>query len=137
MKKRLSAGSGNLVAGVLATAVLLVSSQSFGVNDYWPGTVTGIAVNNETNGDGAKDIWYGGCYVVMSSSPPSSLNCPSNNSNWISVDCVGEYNQKSQSAAMLSQLQLAYVTGKSVNLVVEDGVKHDGLCVVQRVVVQN
>lgn len=137
MKKKLNAGSISLTTVALLAMAFFTSEQSFGVNDYWPGSVTGIAVNNEKNGTGPNDIWYGGCYVVMSTSSPGTIDCPSNNLNWISVDCIGEYNQKSQSASMLSQLQLAYVTGKSVNLVVEDGVKHDGLCVVQRVVVED
>lgn len=137
MKKDFRGVRRYVAVAVGLAAGVLVAHQSFAVNDYWPGSVKGIAVNNETNGTGPNDIWYGGCYVVMSTAPPNTIDCPSNNQNWISVDCIGEYNKKAQASAMLSQLQLAYVTGKSVNLVVEDGIKHDGLCIVQRVVVED
>ena len=64
----------------------------------------------------------------------SFLNCPTIDS-FVSFDCLNTSGQVSKSTAvqMFQMAQLALVTGKKVQLVIDDAVKLDGWCLARRI----
>ena len=82
----------------------------------------------------------GGCMVRVSPAPSeamldgSFLNCPSADS-FVSFDCLNTSGQVSKATAvqMFQIAQLALVTGKKIQLVIDDEVKLDGWCLARRI----
>ena len=64
----------------------------------------------------------------------SFLNCPTGDS-FVSFDCLNESGQVSKNTAgqMFQTEHLALVTGKKIQLVLDDEVKLDGWCLARRV----
>ncbi len=78
------------------------------------------------------DDLYGGCMVALNVSPSDyNLDCPSG--NWVTLDCAGELTSKSQGMRLMDSAQLAFVTGRSVRVTVDDSRKHNGWCFAQRI----
>ena len=83
---------------------------------------------------------YGGCMVRIDPAPSdamldgSFLNCPAGDS-FVSFDCLNKSGQVSKNTAvqMFQTAQLALVTGKKIQLVLDDEVKLDGWCLARRV----
>ena len=83
---------------------------------------------------------YGGCMVRIDPTPSdamldgSFLNCPAGDS-FVSFDCLNKSGQVSKNTAvqMFQTAQLALVTGKKIQLVIDDEVKLDGWCLARRV----
>ncbi len=83
---------------------------------------------------------YGGCMVRIDPAPSdamldgSFLNCPTGDS-FVSFDCLNTSGQVSKNTAiqMFQTAQLALVTGKKVQFVLDDEVKLDGWCLARRV----
>ena len=83
---------------------------------------------------------YGGCMVRIDPAPSdamldgSFLNCPAGDS-FVSFDCLNKSGQVSKNTAvqMFQMAQLALVTGKKIQLVLDDEVKLDGWCLARRV----
>ena len=83
---------------------------------------------------------YGGCMVRIDPAPSdamldgSFLNCPTGDS-FVSFDCLNKSGQVSKNTAvqMFQTAQLALVTGKKVQFVLDDEVKLDGWCLARRV----
>jgi hypothetical protein len=84
--------------------------------------------------------YHGGCMVRVDPAPSdamqdgSFLNCPSRDS-FVSFDCLNKSGQVSKNTAvqMFQTAQLALVTGKKIQLVIDDEVKLDGWCLARRV----
>ena len=83
---------------------------------------------------------YGGCMARISPGPSTistsgggNLNCPGD--VFVTFDCLNTSGgtSKSISNAMFSTAQLAYVTGDTVNLVIDDAVKINGFCLARRI----
>ena len=81
------------------------------------------------------DDRFGGCMVQLSVSPSEEgLDCPE--SKWVTFSCTGTYTSKSTALRMYDSAQLAFVTGKTVRVWVDDTKKHNGHCFVDRIDVQ-
>ena len=79
------------------------------------------------------DDRYGGCMVALSVAPSDEgLNCPAGR-KWVTFSCNGTHTAKSNAMRMLDAAQLAFVTGKSVRVWVDDARKHNGYCFVERI----
>lgn len=83
---------------------------------------------------------YGGCMARISPGPSTiaaysggNLSCPGD--VFVSFDCLNSSGEttKSMANSMFSTAQLAYVTGDSVTVVVDDAVKINGFCLVRRI----
>ena len=83
---------------------------------------------------------YGGCMVRIDPAPSdamldgSFLNCPTGDT-FVSFDCLNKSGQVSKNTAvqMFQTAQLALVTGKKVQFILDDEVKLDGWCLARRV----
>ena len=81
------------------------------------------------------DERWGGCMVALSVSPSESgLDCPAN--KWVTFSCTGTHTSKSNALRMYDSAQLAFVTGRTVEVWVDDTKKHNGYCFVDRIDVQ-
>ncbi len=79
----------------------------------------------------ADDRW-GGCMVALSVSPADEgLDCPA--TAWVTFSCSGEHASKSNALRMYDSAQLAFVTGRTVKVWVDDSKKHNGYCFVYRI----
>ena len=79
------------------------------------------------------DDRYGGCMVALSESPADhGLDCPAGKS-WVTLSCNGTHTSKSNSMRMLDAAQLAFVTGRPVQVWVDDSKTHNGYCFVTRI----
>ena len=79
----------------------------------------------------ADDEKFGGCMVVLSVSPSEEgLDC---SSSWVSFSCSGTFTSKSNALRMFDSAQLAFVTGKTVIVEVDDTKKHNGHCFASRI----
>ena len=78
------------------------------------------------------DERFGGCMVALSVSPSESgLDCPT--SKWVTFSCTGTHTSKSNALRMYDSAQLAFVTGRTVLVWVDDTKKHNGHCFVDRI----
>lgn len=83
---------------------------------------------------------YGGCMARISPGPAAgnlaALNCTRD--IFVTFDCLNTSGQTSKSSAiqMFDTAQLAFVTGKNVNVVVDDSVKINDFCLVRRIDLQ-
>ena len=79
----------------------------------------------------AEDGIYGGCMARLSVSPHSEgLDCRTQ--PWVTFDCAGEYHSKSAAMRMFDTAQVAQLTGRTVEVIVDDTRKHGGFCLVRR-----
>ena len=77
------------------------------------------------------DDRFGGCMVALSKSPSEEgLNC---SSSWVTFSCDGTYTSKSRALRMYDSAQLAFVTGRTVKIWVDDTKKHNGHCFATRI----
>ena len=86
---------------------------------------------------------FGGCMVRISPGPSTiaaygggTLDCPGD--VFVSFDCLNSsgLTVKSVANSMFSTAQLAYVTGDSVRVEVDDSVKLNGFCFARRIDLQ-
>lgn len=100
-------------------------------------TGEGIAIITSTLQD---PVNHGGCMARISPGPSTitaygggNLNCPGD--VFVSFDCLNSSGQtvKSMANSMFSTAQLAYITGDSVTVVVDDLVKINGFCLARRI----
>ena len=116
-----------VIAITLATAPTAIATQGL------TQAVTIVTTLQEHNN-------YGGCMVRIDPPPSdamldgSFLNCPAGDS-FVSFDCLNRSGQVSKNIAiqMFQTAQLALVTGKRVQFVLDDEVKLDGWCLARRV----
>ena len=57
------------------------------------------------------------------------LNCAP---NWVSFSCSGDFNSVAIGNQKFANAQLAFVTGGSIIIAVNDNAKHNGYCVASR-----
>ena len=78
-----------------------------------------------------SDERFGGCMAALSV-PPSEegLDCQT---KWVTFSCTGVYASKSSAQRMFDSAQMAFVTGRSVRVWVDDEKKHNGHCFADRV----
>ena len=104
--------------------VALSATGASAATATWFATITGFIID---------DSDFGGCMIGVS--PDASVqsgtgDCPA---TWLSLDCAGSFNTKSQGQTKLSQAQLAYVLGKQVRVRANNQKKANGYCVGERV----
>ena len=81
----------------------------------------------------AEETSFGGCMVFLSVSPATEgLNC-NPGGNWVTFDCAGDYLGKASALRMFDSAQLAFMTGRTVRVWVDDTRKHNGWCLVERI----
>ena len=81
----------------------------------------------------AADDNFGGCMVALSEAPSDhGLNCPVDK-NWVTFSCSGAHASKASAMRMLDSAQLAFATGRSVRVWVDDSRTHNGFCFVTRI----
>lgn len=81
----------------------------------------------------AADDNFGGCMVALSEAPSDhGLNCPVDK-HWVTFSCSGAHAGKASAMRMLDAAQLAFVTGRSVRVWVDDSRTHNGFCFVTRI----
>ncbi len=77
------------------------------------------------------DDRFGGCMVLLSASPSEEgLDCQS---SWVTFSCDGTYTSKSKALRMYDSAQLAFVTGRTVKVWVDDARQINGRCFVSRI----
>ena len=75
---------------------------------------------------------FGGCMVALSVSPSDKgLDCPT--SKWVTFSCSGVHTSKSNALRMYDSALLAFATGRTVRVWVDDTRKHNGHCFVSRI----
>lgn len=101
---------------------VIASGQVLGDTGYFTTTVTKILV---------QEGLYGGCMAEVNPGPETALpNCAS---YWVTFSCSGDFNSKSNASLKLQSAQLAFISGKSISLLIEDSKKHNGYCFAQRI----
>ena len=79
------------------------------------------------------DDRFGGCMVALSVAPSDhGLDCPAGK-KWVTFSCNGTHTAKSSATRMLDAAQLAFVTGRPVQVWVDDARTHNGYCFVERI----
>ena len=118
---------------VLVTAVAMVFTPfALATQALTQELTVGAALQDHNN--------YGGCMVRVDPAPSdamldgSFLNCPTRDS-FVSFDCLNTSGQviKNTAVQMFQTAQLALVTGKKIQLIIDDEVKLDGWCLARRV----
>ena len=71
-------------------------------------------------------------WAALAVSPSDSgLNCPVG--KWVTFSCTGELTSKSSAMRLYDSAQLAFVTGRTVRIWVDDTKKHNGYCFASRI----
>lgn len=111
----------SIIIKVLASAwLLMVSAFTQSATEWQSGIVTELLADTQ---------FYGGCMIKSPDFQPS-VNC---RSEWVSLDCNGEYNSKVDARRMWETAQMAVALGSKVNVVINDAKKHNDFCVVDTV----
>lgn len=109
---------------IVMSLVLLVLGTSGHAAKY---SVTG-AVDDIFVSKGA----LGRCAVSV-----EGFSAPGNcGSNWVSLDCSGDFNDKSVSRTMLELAQIAKATGSNVSVYFNDSNLHNGRCVAYQLILR-
>lgn len=108
----------------LGFSMLPLASASAAVANF-PATVTRTLATADDN--------FGGCMVALSVSPSDEgLMCPVDK-RWVTLSCSGTHTTKGNALRMLDSAQLAFVTGRSVQVWVNDEKTHNGYCFLERI----
>ena len=88
-----------------------------------------------TTEDAQGNVEFGGCMAQMSFAagaprPSGSLNC---RDGWVTFSCSGNHTSKSNAMRLLDSAQLAFVTGRKVQVYVDDARKHNNWCFAYRI----
>ena len=71
--------------------------------------------------------------VALSVAPSDEgLTCPVDK-RWVTFSCSGTHTSKANAMRMLDAAQLAFVTGRPVQVWVNDAKTHNGYCFVERI----
>ena len=110
------------IAG-LFVSLALVSGLTHAAKYRITGAVTEILIS-ESN--------FGICAVAVEgwTAPGACGN------KWISLDCAGEFMEKSAARSMLEVSQIAAATGKDVTIYADDTKRHNGRCVAYQVILR-
>lgn len=73
-------------------------------------------------------IYYGKCMIGATAFVPSN-NCPA---TWVSLDCEGNFNSKPDAARMWDAAQMAFALDATVDVLIDDAKKLNGICVATR-----
>ena len=80
----------------------------------------------------AEDGIYGGCMALLSVAPHTEgLDCRTQ--PWVTFDCAGEHIGKATALRMFDVAQVAQLTEREVEVIVDDTRKHGGFCLVRRI----
>jgi hypothetical protein len=121
MRKKL-VGFG-LISKMIGAALLIASSQVWSATAAITGAKISYLLNDSAN--------YGYCMARLTINPSTvGLNCPAD--ALVSLDCEGNFASKAATNNLFSAAQLAFVTGKSVRVTINDSQKINGFCVAKR-----
>lgn len=109
---------------IVMTLVLLVLGTSGHAAKYsLTGAVDDILVNKGT---------LGRCAIAV-----EGFSAPGNcGSKWVSLDCSGDFNDKSVSRTMLELAQIAKATGSNLSVYFNDDNLHNGRCVAYQLILR-
>ena len=74
---------------------------------------------------------WGLCMANIVPGPETVL--PSCAEGWVTFSCSGDFNSKSAGNLKFQSAQLAFITGKELDIAVEDTKRHNGYCFAVRV----
>lgn len=119
----MSIGESVKFTGAALSAVLLLTS---------PAQATTAEVETEVRRTlTVADDRFGGCMVLLNTSlSGEGLDCQS---NWVTFSCSGTHTSKSSALRMYDSAQLAFVTGRTVKVWVDDTKKHNNHCFASRI----
>ena len=80
----------------------------------------------------SEDGAFGGCMAQLQDSvtEATGLDC---SGRWVTFSCAGEHTSKAAARRLYDSAQLAFVTGRSAMLMVDDERKHNSYCFVFRI----
>ena len=114
-----------LIATVFSVGALVYSpSPAEAQTSRWVTQIDRLMVDSE---------YFGGCMAALTVPPQAQPGYEGCSATWVTLDCEGLINTKSEGAAKLSAAQLAYVTGKEVQVQVYAQRKINGYCWARRV----
>lgn len=118
----MSIGKSVRLTGAALFAALLLQS---------PAQATTVEVEAEVRRTlTVADDRFGGCMVLLNTSlSGEGLDCQS---NWVTFSCNGTHTSKSNALRMYDSAQLAFVTGRTVKVWVDDTKKHNNHCFASR-----
>ena len=114
----------NFFTSLATTLCLLaVTGSTHAAQFKITGSVDDILINEEN---------FGVCAVAITGwSAPG--NC---GAKWISLDCSGDYIDRSVSRAMLEITQIAKATGSQVTVNTDDTRRHNGRCIATQIILR-
>jgi hypothetical protein len=110
----------------VAVALLLgASGQALAASGSVVGTVTRVLM--------VADATFGGCMAAVSPGPETAL--PGCQADWVTFSCSGDFTDPVRAYRMVDVAELALSTGKQVEVLVRDDLKHNGYCFADRIAV--
>lgn len=118
-----------MIRASIAVLTLIFSTSAFSAQAVWNTAITKILTDSEN---------FGGCMALLSStSADNGLTCTTSGqaaSGYVSMDCNGTYNSKSEGQALYSAAQLALVTQTMVTIrVTSNNLFNDKYCTAVRI----
>ena len=110
----------------------LLTAPAYGELQYlFPATIEQILVSGDPTSTAAVDAPFGGCMIRVS---PSAASVISGCNEWLTLSCSGFHTSKSAAQSMLSQAQLAMVTGQPALVLINNQKTHNAsFCFVERI----
>lgn len=113
-----------LLPTAVGPALLASAATAAGAEARFKATVSRTLAADETI--------YGGCMAVLAVAPhPEGLDC--RKQPWVTFDCAGTYIGKASALRMYDVAQVAQLTERQVEVIVDDSRKHGGFCLVRRI----
>ena len=113
-----------LLGAALGLALLASAATAAGAEARFKATVSRTLA--------AEESIYGGCMASLSVAPHTEgLDCRTQ--PWVTFDCAGEHIGKATALRMFDVAQVAQLTEREVEVIVDDTRKHGGFCLVRRI----
>lgn len=121
----------NFFAGLLMLAA--ATNANAALEYIYPVTIEQILVAGDPTTMGPGDTPFGGCMIRITPSAAATVGLEECN-NWLTMSCSGFHTSKSAAQGMLSQAQLAMVTGEPALVLVNSLKRHNtNFCFVERI----
>ena len=108
---------------VMSLVLLILGTSGHAAKYSLTGDVEDILIHKTT---------LGTCAIAV-----AGFSAPGNcGSKWVSLDCSGDFNDKSVSRSMLELAQIAKATASNVTVFFDDATRHNGRCVAYQLILR-
>ena len=115
----------SIITALFALILLLAPDGAYGLSKQVRSPVYGILTGNG----------YNGCMVKIGQMPYNTgLDCPNESTNWVTLDCEGEWMHTLDAANNFKTAQLALALDQRITVTIDDRFKAGKYCLAKQII---